>query len=116
LVELYQRAEDGYFSQWKEELFKQVWGIPVPGEFKLDQHLFGTSPGPATLFVEPGLDTEGRLAYKQALVSILEELPALRGSFADHGRLDRIRRSLIITLNLINTIAYVKGESKVLAG
>jgi hypothetical protein len=116
LLELYQRAEDGYFSQWKEELFKQVWGIPVPGEFKLDQHLFGTSPGPATLFVEPGLDTEGRLAYKQALVSILEELPALRGSFADHGRLDRIRRSLIITLNLINTIAYVKGESKVLAG
>lgn len=116
LVEIFVRAEEGYFSQWKEELFKKVWGIFVPGEFKLDQRLFGTSPGPATLFVEPCLDAEGRLAYKKALVSILRDLPGLRGRFADNGRLDNIRRCLIITLNLINTIAYVKGESQVLSG
>lgn len=116
LVEIFLRAEDGYFSQWKEELFNKVWGTPVPGEFKLDQHLLGTSPGPATYLVEPCLDTDGRLAYKKSLISILEELPGLRGHFADNGRLERIRRSVIITLNMINTIAYVKGESKVLSG
>ena len=42
----------------------KLWGIPVPGEFKLDQNLFGTSPGPATYLKEPCLDAKGRKEYR----------------------------------------------------
>ena len=103
-------AEDSYFGQWSAEQFQQVWGIPVPGEFKLDQHLFGTSPGPATYLKEPCLDAAGRRAYRQGLRAILEGLPRLVGECEDHGRLDRIRRSAIITLNILNTVCYCLGE------
>ena len=49
LARVVELAEESYFGQWSEELFRKVWHIGTPGEFKLDQGLFGTSPGPATL-------------------------------------------------------------------
>lgn len=110
LVDIFRRAEEGYFGQWKDELFRKVWGIPAPGEFKLDQHLFGTAPGPATYLKEPCLDAQGRKEYKKALLSILHDLAKIDGRFDDQGRLKRIRSGIIITLNLISTIAYCQGE------
>jgi hypothetical protein len=105
LVDLFLRAEESYFSNWprQEALFRKLYGF-VPGEFKLDQNLFGTSPGPATYLKEPMLDAEGRRAYKKGLMSILEELPAIEGLCDDKGRLAKIKRAAIFTLNLINTI------------
>jgi hypothetical protein len=111
LLALFERAEESYFRQWKAELFQKVWGIPVPGEFKLDQHLFGTSPGPATYLREPCLDAEGRKSYREGLHGVLRDVDALEGRCQDGGRLERIRRGVIVTLNLLNTIRYVLGET-----
>ena len=103
-------AEESYFSQWSEELFRKVWGIGKPGEFKLDQGLWGTSPGPATYLKEPCLDAKGRKEYRKGLMAILAELPKLEGQCDDGGRLANIRRSAILTLNLLNTICSCLGE------
>ena len=81
-----------------------------PGEFKLNDALFGTSPGPATYLMEPYLDADARLAYKNGLVSILDDLPKIKNNFEDNGRLKRIKRGIMVTLNLINTIHTCKGE------
>jgi hypothetical protein len=111
LARVFRIAEDSYFSQWSAEQFKKVWGIPVPGEFKLDQRLFGTSPGPATYLKEPCLDAKGRTEYRAGLSSVLTELAKLEGQCDDHGRLASIRRGVIVTLNLLNTISYCAGEA-----
>jgi len=105
LVDLFLQAEESYFGNWprQEELFLKLYGF-VPGEFKLDQNLWGTSPGPATFLKEPMLDAAGRRAYKQGLLSILRDLPELESRCDDRGRLVKIRRALIFTLNLLNTI------------
>lgn len=105
LVDIFLRAEEAYFGNWprQRELFLKLYGF-VPGEFKLDQNLWGTSPGPATFLKEPMLDAAGRQEYKKGLVSILRELPELEGRCEDRGRLARIKRAIIFTLNLINTI------------
>ncbi len=105
-----QTAEDSYFNGWAVERFQKGWGIPVPGEFKLDQRLFGTSPGPATYLKEPCLDAAGRKEYRKGLKSILAELPRLERQCQDGGRLARIQRSAITTLNLLNTVCYCQGE------
>ncbi len=44
------------------------------------------------------------------LRAILAELPALAEACNDGGRLARIRKGAIITLNLLNTICYCMGE------
>jgi hypothetical protein len=110
LVRLFQTAEEGYFGQWSAERFQKGWGVPLPGEFKLDQRLFGTSPGPATYLKEPCLDTAGRQAYRKGLKSILAEIPKLADLCDDSGRLGRIHRGVIMTLNLLNTVCYCLGE------
>lgn len=114
LTELFLRAEEAYFGQWDETRFNQA-GRPMPGEFMLDRHLFGTSPGPATYLMEPFLDSPGRLAYKRALRAILSDLDAIPAGAIDEPRRERIRRSLIVTLMLLNTVAYAKGESDVVS-
>jgi hypothetical protein len=110
LKRIFQTAEESYFGNWSADLFKKAWGIPVPGEFKLDQRLFGTSPGPATYLKEPCLDAAGRKEYRKGLKSILAELPGLAGHCRDNGRLNRIGRGAVITLNLLNTVCYCLGE------
>ena len=67
LKRMVQTAEESYFSGWSADRFQKGWGTPLPGEFKLDQHLFGTSPGPATYLKEPCLDTVGRKEYRKGL-------------------------------------------------
>lgn len=111
LKRIVKTAEESYFSGWSEERFRKDWGIPVPGEFKLDQRLFGTSPGPATYLKEPCLDAAGRKEYRKGLKSILAGLPALDRNCDDGGRLERIRRGAIVTLNLLNTVCYCLGEA-----
>jgi hypothetical protein len=110
LRRIVQIAEESYFHQWSEELFRKVWQIGKPGEFKLDQGLWGTSPGPATYLKEPCLDAKGRKEYRKGLVAILAELPKLEGWCDDGGRLANIQRSTIVTLNLLNTICSCLGE------
>jgi hypothetical protein len=110
LKRLVQTAEDSYFSGWSNERFQKGWGIPAPGEFKLDQRLFGTSPGPATYLKEPCLDGAGRKEYRKGLKAILADLPGWERQCADGGRLARIRRGAILTLNLLNTVCYCLGE------
>jgi hypothetical protein len=100
------------FLRWSEELFRKVCAIGKPGEFKLDQHLFGTSPGPATFLKEPCLDAQGRKEYRKGLAAILTELPKLEGHCDDGGRLANIERSVIVTLNLLNTVCYCLGEPR----
>ncbi len=82
----------------------------MPGEFKLDQRLFGTSPGPATFLKEPCLDAAGRKEYRKGLKALLVDLPKLNDACNDAGRLQRIQRSVIVTLNLLNTVSYCSGE------
>jgi len=110
IVDIFRRAEDGYFSEWKEEPFRKTRGTPIPGEFMLDHHLFGTFPGPATYLAEPYLDAKGRKAYRTVLTSILSDLPRLIGKCKDDGRLRKIQTACIITGNLLSTVAYAKGE------
>lgn len=110
LVEIFLRAEDAYFDQWVDirkrfdEHFKvgPSWG--GPGEFKLDD-LWGDSPGPASYLKFPVITPEGRQAYKAGLISILRDFPDIEGKFDDRGRLDNIKRSIIVTLTLINSIS-----------
>jgi hypothetical protein len=111
LMSIFQTAEESYFGQWSERLFREMWGIPAPGEFKLDQHLFGTSPGPATYLKEPMLDANGRKEYRKGLRSILEQLPKLQGNCDDNGRVERIGRCVTVTLSVLNTVSYCLGEA-----
>ena len=59
---------------------------------------------------EPCLDAAGRKEYRKGLKAILAELPKLADSCNDDGRLHRIERSVIVTLNLLNTVCYCLGE------
>lgn len=111
LLKAVQTAEDSYFSQWSAESFAKLWGIPVPGEFKLDQNLFGTSPGPATYLKEPCLDVKGRREYRNGLKSVLAEVSELEGQCDDHGRLATLRRCVTVTLAMLNTVSYTLGEA-----
>jgi hypothetical protein len=110
LIEVFQLAEDSYFQQWSDERFRKIWGVPLPGEFKLDQRLFGTSPGPATYLKEPCLDATGRKEYRKGLKTILAALPQLIDNCQDGGRLHKVQRSVITTLNLLSTVSYCLNE------
>jgi hypothetical protein len=112
LVDIFQRAENGYFEQWNPERILEVQKAPMPGELHLTQ-LFGASPGPATYLMEPYLDTEGRLKYKAGLVSLLKDIQAIENDFNDHGRIGRIEQGVSEALVDINNIAMSKGEKQV---
>jgi hypothetical protein len=110
LVEIYLWAEDAYFGQWDARRFRDVHKTAPPGEFKINDVLFGFSPDPSLYLLEPYLDANGRQAYKKGLISILRELPALSGSVDDGGRLKRIERAIALTISVINTIRACKNE------
>ena len=113
LAELVVQAEDAYFGQWEAERFDKNWGTNMPGEFYLDR-LFGTSPGPAGFIVyDQYMGAEGRAAYKQGLLSVVRDLEPIRAEFRDDGRVEGIRRSVLTTLLLLNTIGACKGEDAV---
>lgn len=110
LASIFERGEEAYFGQWSNEAFLKSWRRPAPGEFVVSR-LFDTEPGAAFYLMDPFLDAAGRKAYKQGLISILEDLPKLAGQCDDGGRLKRIKRAATITINLINTIAACQSES-----
>jgi hypothetical protein len=109
LVQLFLHGEDAYFGQWDPARFTSK-GLAMPGELHLSD-LFGTAPGPATYLLDPFLDASGRREYKKGLIAILEELPTLKTRFRDQGRLDRIEKSITITLTVLDSIRAAKGES-----
>ena len=108
LVELVLRAEDAYFGQWEPKQFA-ARGTPMPGEIHLTD-LFGAAPGPARYLMEPFLTADGRRAYKRQLVTLLKDLERLEGMLDDGGRLERMRRGMAFTLNLVDTIRCCKSE------
>jgi len=41
---------------------------------------------------------------------MLQDMDRIRHGFDDNGRIERIRRALIVTLQTLNTVEYAKGE------
>lgn len=112
LVQIFLKGEDAYFDQWGDsvERFRKYWNTGPAGEFYMD-NLFGDSPGPAGYLTNPVyLDGAGRLEYKKALLPLLGDLQGIEGSFKDCGRIKALKRSMMFTLTLLNTIMYAKGE------
>ena len=105
-------VEDGFFTQWEtaDQRFFETWKIPPRCEWKLNDALFGTSPDPAMYLLEPYLTPEGRKQYKASLVVSLATLDAIRHDFQDDGRVERMRRCLILSCHLVNTVMAAKGE------
>ena len=120
LVDIFQRAENVYFDQWPDAKILEYGGhtiipkriTPPPGEVHLTT-LLGVSPGPATYLTEPFLDTEGRIAYKEGLVSILKDISKIENDFRDEGRIKRIQKCISNALVDVNTIGMVNNETKV---
>ena len=112
LTEIFRRAENIYFSQWNDKRIHEAQKLPPPGELHLT-NLFGASPGAATYLMEPFLDTEGRLKYKQGLVSIFRDISKIENNLRDGGRIARIKYGIAETLVDINNIARCKGEKQV---
>ena len=103
LVEIFERAETGYFGQWSRERIEATHAFRPPGELYLTTQ-FGTSPGPATYLMEPFLDDAGRQAYKKELRSMLKDLVQIEDQFADDGRIARIKRGITAALVDVNDI------------
>lgn len=122
LVEIFQRAENVHFDQWPDEKILEYGGhritpkrkTPPPGEVHLTT-IKGDTPGPAVYLTEPFLDTEGRMAYKQGLVSILKDILKIENDFRDGGRIKRIQKCIHNALLDINNIGMAKNETKVLS-
>ena len=120
LVEIFQQAENVYFDQWPDAKILEYGGhtiipkriTPPPGEVHLTT-LLGVSPGPATYLTEPFLDTEGRIAYKEGLVSILKDISKIENDFRDEGRIKRIQKCISSALVDVNNIGMVNNETKV---
>lgn len=110
LMDVFLRAEECYFSNWPRQIpsFQKLYGsASYPGEFKLYQGLWGTTPGPASYLLDPMLDSKGRQVYQKGLEAILADIPRLEGK-CDMARLNNIRRSIIVTLTQLNTIHMVQ--------
>jgi hypothetical protein len=118
-VSIFEKAESAYFEQWDEKAMQQsnqadgsVEPQPAPGELHLT-NLFGASPGAAQYLMEPYLNTNGRLRYKQGLISVYKDLLKIEDGFDDRGRISRIKQGISETLVDINNIAQSKKETQV---
>lgn len=101
LTQIFLNGEDAYFGHW---------GNSDAGEIYMDL-LVGDSPGPAGYLTQlQYLDATGRLEYKKALIPLLRDLQSIEKSFNDNGRIRALKRSMLITLTLLNTVMYAKGE------
>jgi len=109
LVKLFFHAEDAYFGQWNLQRFT-AQRRTMPGELHLTD-LFGTSPGPAQFLLEPFLNSDGRRDYKKRLLDILQSLANLEGRCGDEGRLERIQKSITVTLMILDSIRAARKES-----
>jgi hypothetical protein len=112
LVKIYQKAESAYFDQWDEKTILEQLKVPRPGELHLT-NLFGASPGSASYLMEPLLDTNGRLHYKQGLIALYNDVAQIESEFEDQGRIRRIRQGIDEALADINNIAQSKNEKQV---
>ncbi len=112
LVKIFQRAESAYFEQWDEKRILEQLKVPRPGELHLT-NLFGASPSPASYLMEPLLDANGRLRYKQGLTEIYKDTSQIEYNFNDHGRIGRIKQGIEEALADINNIAMSKNEKQV---
>src|SRR5215469_384494 len=112
LVAVYQSAEDAYFQQWNRERIQEALKAPPPGELHL-MNLFGATPGASVYLLEPFLDMQGRLKYKEGLISVYKEISAIDGEFEDGSRIARMKQGIAETLVDINNIAKSKNESDV---
>lgn len=112
LIDVFLKGEECYFGNWPNQVesFKKLYGF-VPGEFKLYQGLWNTSPGPSSFLKDPMLDAKGRKVYKEGLIAILRDLPSLEPKCKDGGRLQNIKNSISTTLNTLNTVQMCLGES-----
>jgi hypothetical protein len=108
-ADIFRRGEGAYFDQWETGRFAAK-GRSMPGELHLTD-LFGTSPGPATYLLEPFLDGAGRREYKNRLAAILPDLDQMDGHCEDGGRVARIRKSITVTLMVLDSIRAARGES-----
>ncbi len=112
LIAVYKGAEDAYFEQWNQQRIEEVQKAPPPGELHLT-NLFGASPGASTYLMEPLLDTQGRLKYKQDLTSVFRDLSIIEDDFHDGGRILRMKQGISEALVDINNIGKSKNESEV---
>jgi len=119
LVSIFERAESAYFDQWDEGAMLEpdqadghVEAQPAPGELHLT-NLFGASPGAAQYLMEPYLNANGRLRYKDGLISVYKDLVTIEDSFDDRGRIGRIKQGVSETLVDINNIGQSKKETQV---
>ena len=112
LVEIYQQAETVYFDQWNAQKILEDQKMPRPGELHVT-NLFGASPGAASYLMEPFLDTNGRMQYKQGLVSLFKAISAIENDFNDGGRIARIKHGMSEAMVDINNIAKCKNETAV---
>jgi hypothetical protein len=92
----------------------KAWGTIGPvSEFYMDG-LFGNSPGPAGFLEDLYLGgPDGRLEYKKGLVSLLKDLSRIENDFNSNGRVENIKRSIVITLTLLNTFSQGRNETNV---
>jgi len=91
-----------------DDHFDTAIGGP-PGEFYLDG-LFGTSPGPAAFMsAEHYLNAAGRAGYKEGLEAVLRDFLSIEGEFKDAARVAALKRSIIVSLTILNTIISCKG-------
>ncbi len=112
LIAVYKGAEDAYFEQWNQQRIEEAQKAPPPGELHLT-NLFGASPGASTYLMEPLLDTQGRLKYKQDLTSVFRDLSIIEDDFHDGGRILRMKQGISEALVDINNIGKSKNESEV---
>jgi hypothetical protein len=112
LVKIYQKAEGAYFGQWDDKRILEQLKVPRPGELHLT-NLFGASPGASSYLMEPFLDANGRLQYKQGLTEIYKDISQIEHEFNDQGRIARIRQGIDEALADINNVAMSKDEKQV---
>jgi hypothetical protein len=110
LQEVFLGPERAYFKQWNEAEIERVHKAPPPGELHLGP-LFGDSPGAPGYIAEPYLNTDGRKAYRQALLAAYDSVAKNAGDFEAEDRVGRLKQCIIQAVADIDTFAAGKGQA-----